>query len=212
MIENIKRDKSGKFIKGFKHSEEWKGYIGEKMKGRKIFWKDKISKALIGHPGQKGELNYFYGKSFTPWNKGKRFSEEIRRKMSNAHKGKRLLEEHKDNIGKKIKYLGIKPPVIKGAIHHSWKGGITPLATKIRKCIQYKEWRISIFKKDNFTCQICSKRGYVEADHFPKTFSRILEEYKIKDFDMALSCKLLWDTTNGRTLCKECHKKVPKKL
>ncbi len=38
-----------------------------------------------------------------PWNKGKKWSEEIKRKFSIAHKGKKLSEEHKRKLSEKNK-------------------------------------------------------------------------------------------------------------
>ena len=52
------------------------------------------------------------------------------------------------------------------------------------------------------------KGGKLNADHYPKLFSAILEEFKIKTFKDALKCKLLWLIENGRTLCVSCHKKI----
>lgn len=211
-INKAERDDLGRFVKGFKHSEEWKMYIREKMKGREITWREKISKALMGHPGQKGTENYFYGKRLIPWNKGKKMPKSAREKMRRAKIGTTLNEEHKRKIGRRIKELGIKPPIIRGARHHSWKGGITPTAEKIRKSIKYRQWRFAIFRRDNFTCQLCGKKGiYIECDHFPKRFSEIIEEFKIKSLKQALFCKKLWDTNNGRTLCQICHNSTRKK-
>ena len=202
----------GRFVKGFKHSEEWKNHISQIMKGRKITWRDKISKSLIGHPGQKGEQNYFYGKHLVPWNKEKNHTIEARKKMSIAHSGKTLSKEHKEKIGLRIKELGIKPPIIKGDRHHSWKGGITPFAESVRKCLKYREWRTKIFRRDKFTCQFCKKSGvYLEADHFPITFAKILEDNKIRTLEVAFSCKILWNIDNGRTLCSQCHDKSRKR-
>lgn len=42
-------------------------------------------------------------KGRTPWNKGKRTSEETKRKLSEAHKGQKLSEEHKRKIGEASK-------------------------------------------------------------------------------------------------------------
>ena len=57
---------------------------------------------------------------------------------------------------------------------------------------KYKNWRESVFKRDNYTCTWCDqKRGYLEADH-------------IKPF--AYFPKLRFEINNGRTLCRECHK------
>lgn len=56
------------------------------------------------------------------------------------------------------------------------------------KCVQ---WRNKIFKRDNWTCQMCLKRGvYIEADHIKSW----------KNYP-----KLRHILSNGRTLCKLCH-------
>jgi hypothetical protein len=79
--------------------------------------------------------------------KGKKVSEETRKKQREVHLGKKLL----DRTGEK---------------HHFWKGGITSETNKARKCIEYKIWRRSVFERDKFTCQICKKiGGYLQADH-----------------------------------------------
>lgn len=76
--------------------------------------------------------------------------------------------------------------------HYNWKGGITPLTKAIRNSLPYKEWRIAVFERDDYTCQHCGVRGaYLHADH-------------IKPF--ALYPELRMDISNGRTLCVPCHK------
>ncbi len=207
----IKRNKKGQFVKGFKHLEEWKKYISKKMKGRKITWKDKISKTLMGHPGQKGKDNYFYGKSLVPWNKGKPWSEEIKRKNSESHKGKKHSEEFKKKLSERNKRMGIRPPIHKGKNHYCWKGGITPLTEEIRKCFKYHQWRLDVFTKDDFTCQKCGLKGVYLHGHHIRKFAEILEEYKIKTLETALNCEELWNTNNGKSLCKKCHNKIKKK-
>lgn len=53
------------------------------------------------------------------------------------------------------------------------------------------EWRKEIFVRDDYTCQMCGKRGgYLEADH-------------IKPW--AYFPELRFDLDNGRTLCRPCH-------
>ena len=99
-----------------------------------------------------------------------------------------------------------------GERNSQWKGGITPLAARIRHCFKYCLWRSDIFTRDDFTCQKCGLRGgYLEADHYPKRFSKILEEYNIKTLEEALVCEELWNRNNGRTLCKKCHDKTKRR-
>jgi 5-methylcytosine-specific restriction endonuclease McrA len=90
---------------------------------------------------------------------------------------------------------GIKNPSMTGEKNHNWKGGVTKINDKIRKSIEYKKWRTEVFKRDNYTCQLCleskSVSGKLEADHI-KPFAHYPE--------------LRLDVGNGRTLCKDCHK------
>lgn len=63
-----------------------------------------------------------------------------------------------------------------------------------RKSGKYKNWRESVFKRDNYTCVICKvKGGVLNADHILS-----FAHYPDKRFDI----------DNGRTLCYECHKKT----
>lgn len=63
-----------------------------------------------------------------------------------------------------------------------------------RNSRDYKEWRLAVFERDNFTCQICHKSGcQLEAHHIERWVDNISRRY---------------DVTNGITLCKECHKEV----
>lgn len=79
--------------------------------------------------------------------------------------------------------------------HPNWKGGITPINHAIRTSTRMKEWRIACLKRDNYTCQDCGARGVrLEVDH-------------IKQF--AYHPELRFELSNGKTLCKPCHKKTP---
>lgn len=77
---------------------------------------------------------------------------------------------------------------------HFWKGGITPINLKVRNSIIYKNWRKSVFERDNYTCQECRDvGGILNADH-------------IKPF--SLYPELRFELSNGRTLCIKCHRKT----
>ena len=103
---------------------------------------------------------------------------------------------------------GNKMPERSGSNCHLWKGGITPIHEKIRKCPEYKAWRLDCMERDLFTCQECNQKGgYLEVDHIIP-FSYIIRKNKITTLEEALVCRELWDMDNGRTLCKPCHKKT----
>jgi hypothetical protein len=132
-------------------------------------------------------------------NKGRRFSVSWRRKLSIARLGKTPW-----NKGLKGFSSGNK--------HWNWKGGITGIVFQIRHCFEYRQWRSDIFTRDNFTCVLCLKRGgELNADHYPKTFSSIIHEYKITSLSEAVGCDELWNINNGRTLCVECHRQVTRR-
>ena len=104
---------------------------------------------------------------------------------------------------------GKRCPQLGGKKHWCWKGGITPLMVRIRRCARYKAWVKAVFERDNYICQLCKKRGRdLQADHCPKMFCDVIAENKIKTFEEAINCKELWNITNGRTLCKSCHRKT----
>ncbi len=78
------------------------------------------------------------------------------------------------------------------------------LVKRIRMNNKYLEWRSNIFKRDNYHCQHCGEKGYLEAHHiYP--FSKIISEFRIINLDQALDCKILWDIGNGITYCRPCH-------
>lgn len=150
-------------------------------------------KWLIGRPNKS---NTKFKKGFIPWNKGMIPTKEWHEKMYKA---------------------GFFRPKF-GKDSGNWRGGTTKLRTAIMALKKYKEWRISIFGRDNWTCVLCGRRrrkGYrviIEADHYPKPFYLIIRENRIKTTQEALKCKELWDISNGRTLCTDCHKRTPSHL
>lgn len=136
-----------------------------------------------------------FKKGQASWNKGKKG-------FPAYWKGKKMSKEACEKMKKADRTL------TSGENHYNWKGGITSLVMRIRNSEEYKIWRESIFKRDNFICVLCKESGYINADNYPKSFSQILKENNIKTFKEALNCKELWDIFNGRTLCIDCHKKT----
>ena len=81
-----------------------------------------------------------------------------------------------------------------GELAGGWKGGVTKEHDLIRRGLEYKRWRTSVFERDNYTCVNCGVRGgKLQADHI-KPFSIYKE--------------LRFDINNGRTLCFKCHKET----
>lgn len=183
----------GTFLKDVKFSEEHKHNISEAKKG-----KPTANQFKLGHPptkGTKGMIGIWHRtdeekERISESKKGikrKPFSKEWRKNISIAGKGKRALEKH-----------------------WNWKGGISVLNIRIRQTSEYKEWRLMVFGRDNFTCQDCGKRGtYLQAHHI-KSFSSIIQYHEITTIEEALECEELFDINNGITLCKEYHEGITK--
>jgi hypothetical protein len=88
-----------------------------------------------------------------------------------------------------------------GAKHWNWKGGVTPLQRKLRFTNKYRQWRVAIFERDDYTCVLCNARGgELNADHYPIPYAQLVYEK---------NWKTLYDLSNGRTLCIDCHRKTP---
>lgn len=125
-----------------------------------------------------------------PWTVGIKRSEETKRKMSKSQIGNQHFLGKKHTEESRIKLSESK----KGEKNPNWRGGVTEITEKSRKTVEYKIWRESVFKRDEYTCQFCSKKGgELHADH-------------IKPY--ALYVELRFDVSNGRTLCIDCHKKT----
>ena len=94
----------------------------------------------------------------------------------------------------------------RGAKAHNWKGGRTSLKHRMRTNTKYIEWRTAVFTRDSFTCTHCGDNtgGNLEADHII-TVENIFDVFKIININSVIENFLLWEVSNGRTLCKECH-------
>ena len=202
---------------GKHHTEE----TLEKLKARvvSVETRRKISKA------NKGKPSAFKGRHHSEDAKQKlrekqkawqsthifRHTDETKKRISEAHKGKVFSVEHKRNIGKskqgkpswsKGKKLGQLPLVVrqkmsevrKGEKNPAWRGGISSKHTLLRESIEGRLWKEAVFKRDAWTCQKCKdkKGGNLNAHHI-RPFSKFPELRFVVD--------------NGITLCKKCHKK-----
>ena len=173
------------------------------MKGKKISesHRKNISLSLIGNKRSLGRRlseetkkkiganGFHYGML------GKKMSGESKKKISDSHKGKHT-----------------------GESSNFWRGGTSSVSKRIRTHPRHKKWREAVFERDNYTCQYCGLHSgcgkTVELHpHHIISFSSILNKLKFQFgidnlFENAIKCELLWDISNGITLCSDCHHKT----
>jgi len=123
-----------------------------------------------------------------------------------GHKSGMFGKQHTEAAKRKM-----RESAHRGEDHFNWKGGISGLKNRIRQLSEFKQWRSDVFQRDNWVCQTCgirSRKGKkirLEAHH-RKSLVQIITDNYITNIVEAQMCKELWDTDNGVTLCKECHK------
>jgi 5-methylcytosine-specific restriction endonuclease McrA len=119
------------------------------------------------------------------------------------------------NIDREFDYVTIKGIVVNSDNLDVPVPSTPSLKLKIRNTTKYLNWRLSILKRDNFTCKIChasvkeNKSLRLEVHH-AKSFDEICEENNVCTVEEALDCKELWNTKNGVSICYRCHKDVEK--
>lgn len=215
------REKIGNGNRGLKRTKEQRKRQSEYMTGRFV-----------------GEDNPFFGHHHTDEQR-KKWSEnrtgeipslETRAKMSKSGKGKipwnynlkncfneetlKIITENNtgENNGMYNKKQKLESKIkmsMKKTGDKEFVGFRSSIYKIIRTSPEYKQWRNSVFEKDNFTCVDCKDKsgGDFEAHHIIG-LSKIIKDNNIKTREDAYKCDLLWDINNGVTVCRKCHQKL----
>lgn len=127
-------------------------------------------------------------RGITPWNKGRKGDPAWNKgKLGSTNTGRTHWKKGRVpwNKGKVM---------LRGPDHWNWRGGENNKLAALRKTPEYREWRTTVFKRDNYTCCFCGCRGgKIHADHI-NSFRNYPE--------------LRLEVSNGRTLCVSCHRKT----
>jgi len=169
-----KNESKGKISKTKQGAIPWnKGTIGLQIawnKGKKEIYSEETLKKMSD--AKQGYIPWNMGKTGVQiaWNKGIPCSEETKQKLSDACKG-RFEQEDSPH----------------------WNPNLTDEERQIRRNYpEYAEWRTEVYKRDNYICQICFKRGgNINAHH--------IESYRNNP-------DLRTELSNGITMCEEHHK------
>lgn len=207
----IDRDEKGHFLLGYPHNKGMKRSDEAKEKNRKAHLGKKASEETKEKMRNK-IVSIETRKKLSKKSKGRKHSDESREKISRTRiamrigKGIKLSEDTRkkislSRIGRPSGMLGKKhkietrkkmSEVRSGEKSFFWRGGITEINFKIRHSFEYKLWRESVFRRDDWTCVWCKQKGGVlNADH-------------IKSFSLYPELRFAID--NGRTLCVVCHR------
>jgi len=80
-----------------------------------------------------------------------------------------------------------------GEGNSNWKGGSSGLMKTLQMSRDWALWREDVFKRDDYACRVCGSKEHIEPHHIiPKT----------------MRLDLIFEVSNGLTLCKECHKQL----
>jgi hypothetical protein len=141
------------------------------------------------------------------WNKGIKFTDETKKKMSDSAKARQKIKPFGFKKGHKVWNTGLSGYKRKphseatkeklrqyfGVKSSAWKGGISPEREKIRNCWEYREWERLCKERD----KCCRKCG--------ETRMSLVTVHHIKNF--AQYPELRFVTDNGICFCtKPCHK------
>lgn len=126
------RNEKGQFIKGHSIPKEWEVY--NKLKANKTSFKS-------------GRISF---------NKGKKLSDIHKTNISESQKGdKGHWFGKKWDLETRLKWSKTKPCKEK---HWNWKGGVSE-SHKRTNNIGWNEIRKQVYKRDGYTCQVCSKKN-----------------------------------------------------
>lgn len=130
--------------------------------------------------------------------KGYRHSKETRLKISNSH-----VLFHAENPQVAVE----KGRANRGEKHYKWRGGSSRLNISIRQMTENQKWVERVKSRDNWCCVRCGSSEKLEAHH-KIHLSVILDQYDIGSrADAIRHAHVVWDDSNGETLCEACHYK-----
>ncbi len=87
--------------------------------------------------------------------------------------------------------IDIKREAMTGANNPGWKGGVDDTARQIRCSHEYVRWKLSVWRRDEKSCQKCHQAKNRMVAHHMMGFA----EYPDGRFDV----------DNGVTFCRDCH-------
>jgi hypothetical protein len=162
---NIKNSLSHQGKHSSLKTEFKKGQVGW-SKGKHLIHSGSFKK---GHKPYPGTEKTRFKKGLTPWSKGLTKENDQRIKsISDRFKGKNLSEDHKKKLS--LAHKGKPAFWERGERNPNWKGGRTDESKILRMRIEYRLWREAVFARDNWTCQKYKIKGERLHPHHIQNF------------------------------------------
>lgn len=108
------------------------------------------------------------------------------------------IDENTDDVKMAIDFLKQFGLIEETSENKAYKINKVTNGKRARGTAEYQNWRKAVYKRDNYTCQSCGKKGTTLNAHHIKAWK--------------LFPKLRYDISNGVTLCEKCHKDYHKKF
>ena len=175
----------------FKHSEEHKRYMSERMRGV-----CRPGTGLFGdaNPVSRPEVR---AKISATKRANPRMRTLAEREATSATLRRRLsLGEIRTGppMGWKHPQRGKSNPKLAGPNNPNWRGGVDKRSCRIRHSADYFDWRKAVIARDGHVCRLCGNACKPHVDH-------------IHPFSLYPAIRFaVW---NGRVLCEPCHVKLP---
>lgn len=149
--------------------------------------------------------------------KGRKHSEETKKKMSVSGRGQKWTQEAKDRWSKK--QMGENNPMY-GKTHSdeykdrlkveksgknawNWQGGVTPENKARLSTTEWKEIRLKVYKRDSYDCQVCG----IKCTNVKKVTWKVIQCHHIIPWRDGGEDSM----DNLITLCTRCHGKEENK-
>lgn len=85
----------------------------------------------------------------------------------------------------------------------TWNPDITDEQRESKRCLpEYRQWRMSVFERDEYTCKCCGGKGVRLGSKCKSNYLNAHHIFNFKDW-----VELRYDVDNGVTLCNLCHHK-----
>lgn len=94
--------------------------------------------------------------------------------------------------------------LVRGEKHPQWKGGVSCLNSSIRRMSENRKWMDAVKTRDG-KCIECGALELLESHHQEPLANMVVRlGIRCRD-DARKHAAVLWDLSNGKTLCIPCH-------